>query len=66
MRLKISIKSPTGISDSPAFYIVQPGDSMDEIASRFGIDLQKLLLWNELQIDQVIFPGQELQIMPEK
>jgi len=54
------------ISDSAAFYIVQRGDSMDAIASRFGIDLQKLLLWNELQIDQVIFPGQKLQTIPEK
>ena len=54
------------ISHSAACYMVKRGDSMDAIASRFGIDLQKLLLWNELQLDQVIFPGQELQIIPEK
>jgi LysM repeat protein len=38
---------------------------MDAIASRFGIGLQKLLLWNQLQIDDLIFPGQELQVIPE-
>ena len=53
------------ISDSADSYVVQRGDSMDAIASRFGIDLQKLLLWNELRIDELIFPGQELQVIPE-
>jgi membrane-bound lytic murein transglycosylase D len=51
-------------SDSAAFYVVRPGDSMDAIASRFSIDLQKLLLWNALSIDELIFPGQELQVIP--
>lgn len=51
-------------SDSAAFYVVRRGDSMDAIASRFSIDLQKLLLWNELSIDELIFPGQELQVIP--
>ena len=47
-------------------YSVKRGDSMDSIARRFGIDLQKLLLWNELGIDELIFPGQELQVIPVK
>lgn len=52
------------VSDSAAFYIVRRGDNMDAIANRFGIDLQKLLLWNELRLDELIFPGQELQVIP--
>jgi membrane-bound lytic murein transglycosylase D len=51
-------------SDSAAFYVVRRGDSMDAIASRFSIELQKLLLWNALNIDELIFPGQELQVIP--
>ncbi|MFT7470755.1 MAG: membrane-bound lytic murein transglycosylase D [Kiritimatiellia bacterium] len=51
-------------SDSAAFYVVRRGDSLDVIASRFSIDLQMLLLWNELSIDELIFPGQELQVIP--
>ena len=52
------------ISDSAAFYVVRSGDNMDAIASRFSIDLQMLLLWNELSIDELIFPGQELLVIP--
>jgi membrane-bound lytic murein transglycosylase D len=59
-----SEESAVQISDSAAVYSVKRGDSMDAIASRFGIDLQKLLLWNELAIDELIFPGQELQVIP--
>ena len=51
-------------SDSAAFYVVRRGDSMDAIANRFSIDLQKLLQWNALSIDELIFPGQELQVIP--
>lgn len=51
-------------STSANLYSVKRGDSMDVIAKRFGIDLQKLLLWNELAIDELIFPGQELQVIP--
>ena len=51
-------------SDRAAFYVVRSGDNMDAIASRFSIDLQMLLLWNELSIDELIFPGQELLVIP--
>ena len=51
-------------SDSAAFYVVRSGDNMDAIASRFSIDLKMLLLWNELRIDELIFPGQELRVIP--
>lgn len=54
----------THASDSADLYSVRRGDSMDAIARRFGIDLQKLLLWNELRMDELIFPGQELQVIP--
>ena len=52
------------ISTNAAFYSVKRGDSMDAIARRFGIDLKNLLLWNELSVDELIFPGQELQVIP--
>ena len=64
--LESKIKEPeVQLSDRAAFYVVQRGDSMDTIARRFGIGLQKLLLWNQLRIDDLIFPGQELQVIPE-
>ena len=57
-------RSEVQTSDSAAFYVVRSGDNMDAIASRFSIDLQMLLLWNELSIDELIFPGQELRVIP--
>jgi peptidoglycan lytic transglycosylase D len=53
------------IPDSANYYIVRRGDNMDAIARRFGIDLGKLLLWNALNGDELIFPGQELQVVPD-
>lgn len=58
-------ESEVQISENADFYRVRRGDSMDAIARRFGIDLQMLLLWNELRIDELIFPGQELQVIPQ-
>lgn len=49
----------------PSLYIVRRGDNMNSIARRLGVDLEKLLLWNELQLDELIFPGQELLIAPQ-
>ena len=50
-------------SDNAAIYVVRRGDSIHAIANRFSVDLQMLLLWNELRIDELIFPGQELQVV---
>ena len=56
-------ESEVQISASADFYSVRRGDSMDAIARRFNIDLQELLLWNGLSIDELIFPGQELKVI---
>lgn len=53
------------VSENAAVYIVRRGDSMDAIARRLGIDLQELLLWNGLSIDELIFPGQQLRLTAE-
>lgn len=52
-------------SASASSYVVRRGDSMDAISRRFGIDLQNLLLWNDLSVGDLIFPGQELQVADE-
>jgi len=57
--------STVQLSENAAVYIVRRGDNMDAIARRFGIDLQKLLLWNGLNIGELIFPGQRLQLTAE-
>ena len=45
-------------------YRVQSGDSMIGIAKRFSINLNKLLNWNNLMPNDLIFPGQLIRIIP--
>ena len=43
-------------------YIVQPGDTLHSIASRFGITADALCTYNDLPNCNLIYPGQELLI----
>jgi LysM repeat protein len=43
-------------------YVVQPGDWLSRIATRFGVSLGALLAANGLSINSYIFPGQTLII----
>lgn len=62
--------SSTGSRNSQEFsantYVVRKGDSMASIASRFNTDLADLLRRNNLNADEVIFPGQVIQIRAEQ
>ena len=46
-------------------YVVQEGDNLSSIADNFGVSLQNLKDWNELESD-VIYPGQELTLVKPK
>ncbi|MDD9888883.1 MAG: LysM peptidoglycan-binding domain-containing protein [Gammaproteobacteria bacterium] len=56
--------STVSATDGAEEYRVRRGDSMHVIANRFRIDLSDLLNWNEMQADELIFPGQLIQITP--
>jgi len=43
-------------------YIVQPGDSLNLIASRFGVSVKDILRHNWVRDDLTIYPGQFLFI----
>lgn len=43
-------------------YIVQPGDNLYSIASRFGVDWQEIVRVNRLTPPYVLFVGQTLVI----
>ena len=43
-------------------YVVKPGDTLGEIAFRFGTTVPVLLRLNELADSELIYPGQELRI----
>lgn len=43
-------------------YIVQPGDTLSEIASRYGTTVQELAAINHLANPNLIFPGETLRV----
>ena len=46
-----------------ATYTVRPGDSIDRIARRFGVDEAVLLTQNDIRNKHLIYAGQELRIV---
>lgn len=47
---------------APSNYVVQPGDTVSAIASRFGLRTVDVLSWNGLSWRSVIYPGQTLTL----
>jgi LysM repeat protein/uncharacterized protein YvpB len=47
---------------TPAYYVVQPGDTLRNVAGKFGIDWADLAGWNNLFPPYPIFPGQQLTL----
>jgi hypothetical protein len=45
-------------------YIVKEGDNLSIIAEKFEVPLAALLIWNRIDNNRVIHPGQELVISP--
>ena len=58
------LQNPASVEADLIRYLVQPGDSMWAIARRYGVRLEVLLRWNSLEADQLIFPGQMLNVAP--
>ena len=46
-------------------YVVNKGDNLSSIAEKFGIPLQALLIWNHLDLNHPIHPGDRLIIYPK-
>ncbi|HEX6385373.1 MAG TPA: LysM peptidoglycan-binding domain-containing protein, partial [Anaerolineae bacterium] len=57
------VASPTPLA-TPAVYVVQAGDTVSRIAEKFNVDLTTLLRVNDLLLDDLIYPGDELVIPP--
>jgi len=45
-------------------YIVQPGDNLSTIAERFRVPLAAVLIWNRINLNSPIHPGDRLIIHP--
>jgi hypothetical protein len=45
-------------------YVVQPGDNLSTIAEQFRVPLPAILIWNRIDLNQPIHPGDRLIIYP--
>ncbi|WP_432821829.1 transglycosylase SLT domain-containing protein [Trichloromonas sp.] len=45
-------------------YIVQSGDNLSTIAEKFGVPLAAVLIWNRIDINRTLHPGDRLVIYP--
>ena len=47
---------------SPPYYVVRPGDTLVNIADRYGLEINEILSLNKLDDPNVIYPGQILRL----
>lgn len=45
------------------YYVVKEGDTLNRIAKRFGITLNEILQYNDIQNPNLIYPGQTIKIV---
>ena len=56
---------PKYITQSKNYYIVKEGDTIDTIAEKNNLSVQKIVLFNEIE-DNKIFVGQKIYLFPKK
>ncbi len=57
-----SILSETALDSEEQIYVVQEGDNLSSIAEQFDIPLPAIILWNRLDPNKPIYPGDKLII----
>ena len=50
-------------NDIVVYYVVKSGDTLNSIARRFGITLNEILQYNDIENPNLIFPGQTVKIL---
>lgn len=54
--------TPTPVTEDLIFYTIQPGETLSQIAYKFGLDTESLALANHLSDINLIFAGKQLLI----
>lgn len=57
-KLRIPVEEIT----PPKYYFIRPGDSLNNIAKRYGIELNELIAINNFEDPNIIYPGQRIQL----
>ncbi len=47
-------------------YVIEKGDSLSSIAARFNVPVAALLIWNRIDLESPIHPGQRIMVSPGK
>src|SRR5690606_33750820 len=63
---QLSLRNPAARSSNTSSinYQVKQGDSLYEIARRFKVQVNDILAWNGMELQQLIRPGQSLTLYP--
>lgn len=68
LRLAVTVPPPTAtlraLETAPAEVTVVPGDTVSDIAARWGLATADVLAWNGLDWSSIIHPGQRLRLAP--
>ena len=51
-----------GSSSSKQYYTIQSGDTLSEIASKFGTTVSKLQSWNNIKNANLIYAGRKIRV----
>ena len=54
------------VEEKPRIYVVKKGDSLSAIAKRFDVPLAVLIIWNRIDLNRPIHPGDRLIIYSRK
>lgn len=56
------LKLPNGTQNNEIWYTVVEGDCLSIIANNFGVDMQQIINFNNIENPDLIYPGQSLRI----
>ena len=57
----VTIKPTIKVSQGPGWYTVKKYDTLYSIAWRYGLDYKQIAQWNNIGVNQTIYPGQKLR-----
>ena len=55
-------EAPAPATSGGSVYTVKSGDTLGAIAARHGVKLSEVLSWNGLNMNSIIYPGQQIKI----
>ena len=59
----VSMPPPSQSSRGAGWYTVKLSDTLYSIAWRYGLDFHELAKWNQIGVDEPIYPGQRLRLV---